>query len=127
VAEIKPAYLIAGSDDAKVNAALARLRERALREGGPGALESFGPIDGAGAPDGDALTHDQLGQHCSRKLRSELRVGTVLARLHAAEQQQLLGDRERIAGTLVDRWQNAVHAHAPGSTSAGARATASTV
>jgi DNA polymerase III delta subunit len=55
VAEIKAAYLIAGSDDAKVDAALARLRERALREGGPGALESFSPADGAGAPDAEGL------------------------------------------------------------------------
>ena len=53
--EIKPAYLIAGSDDAKVEAALARLRERALREGGAGALESFGPTDGGGAPNADGL------------------------------------------------------------------------
>jgi DNA polymerase-3 subunit delta len=54
-AEIKPAYLIAGSDDAKVDAALARLRARALREGGEGALESFSPADGQGAPDADGL------------------------------------------------------------------------
>lgn len=55
VAEIKPAYLIAGSDDAKVDAALARLRARALREGGPGALETFGPSEGQGPPDADGL------------------------------------------------------------------------
>ena len=54
-AEIKPAYLIAGSDDAKVDAALARLRQRALREGGEGALESFSPPEGQGAPDADGL------------------------------------------------------------------------
>ena len=55
MAEIKPAYLIAGSDDAKVSAALARLRERALREGGEGALESFSARETQGAPDADAL------------------------------------------------------------------------
>jgi DNA polymerase-3 subunit delta len=55
MAEIKPAYLIAGSDDAKVDAALARLRERALREGGPGALEAFAPADSRGAPDAEGL------------------------------------------------------------------------
>src|SRR3954467_6963309 len=54
-AEIKPAYLIAGDDEAKIEAALARLRARAEREGGPGALESFTPPDGAGAPDLEAL------------------------------------------------------------------------
>jgi DNA polymerase-3 subunit delta len=53
--EIKPAYLIAGDDEAKIEAALARLRARAEREGGPGALESFTPPDGAGAPDLAAL------------------------------------------------------------------------
>jgi DNA polymerase III subunit delta len=53
-AEIKPAYLIAGSDEAKIATALSRLRERADREGGPGALEVFEPAEG-GAPDADAL------------------------------------------------------------------------
>lgn len=55
MAEIKPAYLIAGDDEAKIEAALAALRARAEREGGPGALESFMPPDGAGPPDLDAL------------------------------------------------------------------------
>ena len=41
--ELKPAYLIAGTDAAKIDAALARLRARAEREGGPGALEVFPP------------------------------------------------------------------------------------
>jgi DNA polymerase III subunit delta len=53
--DIKPAYLIAGSDDGKIDAVLARLRARAEREGGAGALESFGPADGQGAPDAEAL------------------------------------------------------------------------
>jgi len=53
--EIKPAYLISGDDEAKIDAALARLRDRAEREGGPGALESFGAPDGQGAPDIEAL------------------------------------------------------------------------
>ncbi len=34
---------------------LARLRERALREGGEGALESFSAAEGQGAPDADGL------------------------------------------------------------------------
>ena len=55
MAEIKPAYLIAGDDEAKIEHALARLRARAGREGGPGALESFTPPDGVGAPDLEAL------------------------------------------------------------------------
>jgi hypothetical protein len=53
--EIKPAYLIAGTDEAKIGAALARLRARAEREGGAGALESFDPPGGAGPPDAQAL------------------------------------------------------------------------
>jgi DNA polymerase III subunit delta len=55
MADIKPAYLLAGDDEAKIEAALARLRARAEREGGPGALESFAPPDGVGAPDLEAL------------------------------------------------------------------------
>ncbi len=50
--ELAPAYLLAGDDQAKLDAALAALRARAEREGGPGALESFG---GEGAPDAEAL------------------------------------------------------------------------
>jgi DNA polymerase III subunit delta len=52
--EIKPAYLIAGTDEAKIDAALARLRARAEREGGPGALEVFESA-GGGPPEADAL------------------------------------------------------------------------
>ncbi len=50
---IKPAYLIAGTDGGKIDAALSRLRARAEREGGPGALETFG--SGEGPPDPEAL------------------------------------------------------------------------
>src|SRR4051794_38332459 len=52
-AGIKPAYLIAGTDAGKIDAALSRLRARAEREGGPGALETFG--SGEGPPDPEAL------------------------------------------------------------------------
>jgi DNA polymerase III subunit delta len=52
--EIKPAYLIAGTDEAKIDGALARLRDRAEREGGAGALEVF-ESGGSGPPDADAL------------------------------------------------------------------------
>jgi DNA polymerase-3 subunit delta len=50
---IKSAYLIAGTDEGKIDAALSRLRARAEREGGPGALESFG--SGDGSSDAEAL------------------------------------------------------------------------
>ena len=54
--EIAPAYLIAGTDAAKLDAALARLRSRAETEGGPGALESYSPPPGSSAgPDADGL------------------------------------------------------------------------
>ena len=54
--EIAPAYLIAGTDVAKLDAALARLRARAEAEGGPGALESFSPPPGSSAgPDAEGL------------------------------------------------------------------------
>jgi len=48
---IKPAYLIVGTDEGKIGAALSRLRARAEREGGPGALESFGAGDGPSDPE----------------------------------------------------------------------------
>ncbi len=48
--ELKPAYLIAGTDAAKIDAVLARLRSRAERESGPGALEVI-PQLAAGGPD----------------------------------------------------------------------------
>jgi DNA polymerase III subunit delta len=53
---IGPAYLIAGTDEAKIDAAVARLRSRADTEGGPGALETFSPAPGSSAaPDAEAL------------------------------------------------------------------------
>jgi DNA polymerase-3 subunit delta len=52
---IKSAYLIVGTDEGKIEAALSRLRARAEREGGPGALESFAPDAGQGPPDAGAL------------------------------------------------------------------------
>jgi DNA polymerase-3 subunit delta len=51
---MKAAYLIAGSDEAKIGAAVRRLRARADAEGGAGALEVFEPLGGSG-PDPDAL------------------------------------------------------------------------
>ena len=52
MAELAPAYLLAGDDAAKLDAALTALRARAEREGGPGAFESF---SGDGPPDADGL------------------------------------------------------------------------
>jgi DNA polymerase III subunit delta len=78
VAEIKPAYLIAGSDEAKIGAALSRLRARAERESGAGGLEVFEPI-GAGGPDPDAL------------------IAALPALSLTASRRYLLADR-------VDRW-----------------------
>lgn len=50
--ELRPAYLLAGDDSAKLGAALDRLRARAEREAGPGALESFA---GERGPDAQGL------------------------------------------------------------------------
>ncbi|HRV59417.1 MAG: DNA polymerase III subunit delta [Solirubrobacterales bacterium] len=52
---VKPAYLIHGSDSAKIDQARARLRQRAEAESGAGGLEVFEPADGKGSPDADAL------------------------------------------------------------------------
>jgi DNA polymerase-3 subunit delta len=46
VPELKPVYLIAGDDDAKIDAWRARLRSRAEAEGGRGALETFDAATG---------------------------------------------------------------------------------
>jgi DNA polymerase-3 subunit delta len=48
-------YLIAGTDEAKIDATRARLRARAEGEGGAGALEVFEPGEGRGAPNHEAL------------------------------------------------------------------------
>ena len=55
MAEIKPAYLIAGSDEAKIAETRRRLRARAEKDGGPGALELFEAGDGRRSPDADGL------------------------------------------------------------------------
>ncbi len=52
---MKPLYLIAGTDMAKIDATRARLRARAEREGGSASLEVFEPGDGRGMPDYEAL------------------------------------------------------------------------
>jgi DNA polymerase-3 subunit delta len=53
--EMRPLYLISGTDAAKIEATRSRLRARAEREGGDGALEVFEPGEGRGAPDHEAL------------------------------------------------------------------------
>ncbi len=77
---MKPAYLIAGDDSAKLDAALSRLRARAEREGGAGALERFEATAGGG-PDVEAL------------------VGAMPAISLMAERRYLLADG-------VERWRN---------------------
>ena len=52
MSDLAPVYLFAGDDIGKIDATLARLRARAERDGGPGALESFGTD---GVPDAEAL------------------------------------------------------------------------
>jgi DNA polymerase-3 subunit delta len=54
VAEIKPAYLLGGDDEAKIATACARFRARAEREGGLGGVERFEP-EGRRAPDAEAV------------------------------------------------------------------------
>lgn len=54
-ADLRPLYLIAGTDQAKIDATRARLRARAERDGGVAALEVFEPSEGKGAPDHEAL------------------------------------------------------------------------
>jgi DNA polymerase-3 subunit delta len=53
--ELSPLYLIAGTDQAKIDATRSRLRSRAERDGGAAALEIFEPAEGRGVPDHEAL------------------------------------------------------------------------
>jgi len=48
-------YLIAGTDQAKIDATRSRLRSRAEGDGGAGALEIFEPSEGRGGPDHEGL------------------------------------------------------------------------
>jgi DNA polymerase-3 subunit delta len=52
---MRPLYLIAGTDGAKIDATRARLRARAERDGGAGSLQVFEAGEGRGAPDHEAL------------------------------------------------------------------------
>ncbi len=52
---MKPAFLVAGSDEAKIAATRRRLRARAEGEGGAGALQVFEPDEGRGAPSAQEL------------------------------------------------------------------------
>jgi DNA polymerase III subunit delta len=53
--ELASLYLIAGTDQAKIDATRARLRARAEGGGGAGALQVFEPSEGRGGPDHEAL------------------------------------------------------------------------
>lgn len=53
--EMKPAYLFHGTDQAKIDRARSRLRQRAEAAGGAAALETFEPVEGRGSPDADGL------------------------------------------------------------------------
>ncbi len=52
---MKPAYLIVGADEGKIDAALTRLRARGEREGGAGARRASGRERREGRPTIDAL------------------------------------------------------------------------
>jgi DNA polymerase-3 subunit delta len=80
-AEMKPLYLIAGSDGAKIDATRARLRARAEREGGSATLEVFEPGEGKGMPDHEAL-------------------------LAAIPAMSLMGTRRYLLADGVERWRD---------------------
>jgi DNA polymerase-3 subunit delta len=54
-ADLASLYLIAGTDQAKIDATRARLRSRAEGDGGAAALEIFDASEGKGSPDHEAL------------------------------------------------------------------------
>lgn len=80
-AEMKPLYLIAGSDGAKIDATRARLRARAEREAGSAALEVFEPGEGRGMPDHEAL-------------------------LAAIPAMSLMGTRRYLLADGIERWRD---------------------
>jgi DNA polymerase-3 subunit delta len=79
--EMRPLYLISGTDAAKIEATRSRLRARAEREGGDGALEVFEPGEGRGAPDHEAL-------------------------LAAIPAMSLIGTRRYLLADGVERWRD---------------------
>jgi DNA polymerase III subunit delta len=81
MAEMKPLYLIAGGDEAKIDATRARLRARAEGEGGAGALEVFEPEEGKGMPDHEGL-------------------------LAAIPAMSLMGTRRYLLADGVERWRD---------------------
>ena len=92
MAEIKPAYLIAGDDEAKIARTRERLRARAEREGGPGALELFTAGDGRRSPDADALIASLAAISLTASRRYLLADGI---------QGWGKGDAERVVGALA--------------------------
>ena len=80
-AEMKPLYLIAGTDGAKIDATRARLRARAEREAGSAALEVFEPGEGRGMPDHEAL-------------------------LAAIPAMSLMGTRRYLLADGIERWRD---------------------
>jgi DNA polymerase-3 subunit delta len=79
--EMRPLYLISGTDGAKIEATRSRLRARAEREGGDGALEVFEPGEGRGAPDHEAL-------------------------IAAIPAMSLMGTRRYLLADGVDKWRD---------------------
>jgi len=93
MAEIKPAYLIAGTDEAKIARTRARLRARAEHEGGSGALELFEAGEGRRVPDAEAL------------LASLAAISLIASRrylLADGVEAWGKGDTERIAAALAE-------------------------
>ena len=80
-AEMKPLYLIAGTDGAKIDTTRARLRARAERESGSAALEVFEPGEGKGMPDHEAL-------------------------LAAIPAMSLMGTRRYLLADGIERWRD---------------------
>jgi DNA polymerase III subunit delta len=79
--EMRPLYLISGTDGAKIEATRSRLRARAEREGVDGALVVFEPSEGRGAPDHEAL-------------------------LAAIPAMSLMGSRRYLLADSVEKWRD---------------------
>ncbi len=105
MAELKAIYLITGSDDAKIDAALRQLRARAEREGGPGSLQSFSPAAGDAPPDLDGLLAaiPALSLVASKRYLLADRIERLNAKQTAALAEAVTGLPPDLTVVLVER------------------------
>src|SRR5881394_298270 len=91
MAGLKPAYLICGDDDAKIDAWRARVRRRAEEENGPGGLETFDATSDPPEAVATALTTLTFVTGCDRYLLADNVEAWKAGDLDALERQLSAG------------------------------------